>query len=218
MASGSAPPPGNLRSFIVGCRRHFAVVTNRADEAAEWVAAVRHLPLVKVRLVGLSFMWGKHSQSGGSGVLWRVESIHFSFLARVLVYFLGQEPFSPAVMEFLRDPENLFVGGGLAAAFDELGVGRRREAAPPRMDLLDVARICGVASMAATAYGMGQLYPALAEAILRDVDLGLLRSPELGRQPWQWPLSDAQIELAVQTAVISQSLSHRAFGRLKILL
>ncbi|CAA7399935.1 unnamed protein product [Spirodela intermedia] len=202
----SALPPENIRDFLILDTEIRTFVTNRAEEADQWVRE-QDEPVRPWRSIGLSFFWEACSLPDGSITL-RVDSIHISFLTDVLVYHLGSTPNairSSRLADFLRDHRNIFVGEDIRICMWALGF-RSLRRHNLMSELTDVAHFYGLSSGAI----LGGPYPfhvSLAAVILSNEDEGLLLLADLQRfLPCNWPMSNIQIALAAQTAFVNQLL------------
>lgn len=218
-AAEEAPSPvvatcDNPQRMVVGGHVHLVVVTNRADEASKWVRLLPAEIEGKTRIVGVSLcIYEEHRHDGF--VARRVVSIHISFLSRVLVYHLNSAEdglYSPDVLGLLRQPCNLFAGEDVEEGLFLLGL-PYRFSTPRTMDLVRVAEIYDAGHLVPRAKQCGMpLHVMLAMGVLGIAE-GALRSDAGGATWAAWPLTTEQVEFAVQSAVVSQSLGLRAYLR-----
>ncbi|CAA7399938.1 unnamed protein product [Spirodela intermedia] len=209
MASGL--PPQNFRYVRIAGRRVLVFMTTRAEEADEWVRRVEET-WPGTRIVGLSFFWEPSLLPDGS-LRRRVSSIHLSYLTHVLVYRLSSaenDAIAPRLVNFLCDLRNIFIGDDLHRSLQALGF--HGSCWPMFMaEMLDVAEICGVSPVFILATWL-PLHVALAAVLLRDMDIGLLLLEDhVHLTPSSWPMTEIQVQFAVETSFVGQMLGHSAY-------
>ncbi|CAA6663465.1 unnamed protein product [Spirodela intermedia] len=172
---------GNPRRVLVGGRPYEVVVTNKYREAEEWAREILRLPREGSRIVGFSF-FGRIA-----------ECIHFACFSRALVYHLvssEESTISPGMLfSILHDGSSLFIGEDIIFGMELLGW-KPSPRSLPRWSLTTVRR---------------PLHVALAEALLDDVEVSLLRTEGLPVR-WAWPLGDSQVQAAAEKVIVAEKI------------
>ncbi|CAA7399934.1 unnamed protein product [Spirodela intermedia] len=204
---------GNPRRVLVGGRPYEVVVTNKYREAEEWAREILRLPREGSRIVGFSF-FGRIVLSPEGSFTPQAECIHFACFSRALVYHLvssEESTISPGMLfSILHDGSSLFIGEDIIFGMELLGV----ETKPPLVPTLDVRDVPGIFSLPRWSLTTVRrpLHVALAEALLDDVEVSLLRTEGLPVR-WAWPLGDSQVQAAAEKVIVAEKIGKHVVAR-----
>lgn len=201
------------RSVLIGGSAYQVVVTNEQDEAGDWAEELFRLPQEGTTAVGVSFGRCNDTARDEPSMQW-IDYIHLACSSRALAYHLTEGCILPPQLLFiLCDPSYLFIGEEIIACLELLGLNTKPPLVPT-LDLRDVPGVFGIPQWALSTERR-PLHVALAEAILGDVEVSLLKTEDFP-SPWAWPLSDDQLEVALQSAVIAEKIGKRVIKRASV--
>ncbi|CAA7399933.1 unnamed protein product [Spirodela intermedia] len=205
------------RSLLIGGSPYQVIVTNKQNEAGDWVQELFRLPREETTVVGVSFSRCNETIRGETILQW-INSIHLACSSRALVYHLTSSAdgsILPRQLLFiLCDPSYLFIGEEIISGLELLGLKTK----PPLMPTLDLRDVPGILGIPRWALGTERcpLHVALARAILGDVEPSLLKTKVFPSSSWTWPLNDDKVEEAVQTAVVAEKIGKRVIKRTNV--
>ncbi|CAA6663464.1 unnamed protein product [Spirodela intermedia] len=188
------------QSLLIGGSPYQVIVTNKQNEAGDWVQELFRLPREETTVVGVSFSRCNETIRGETILQW-INSIHLACSSRALVYHLTSSAdgsILPRQLLFiLCDPSYLFIGEEIISGLELLGLKTK----PPLMPTLDLR---DVPASSASLDG-----PSAPNGVHCTLRFSLLPS-------WTWPLNDDKVEEAVQTAVVAEKIGKRVIKRTNV--